>query len=280
MSAITHHPSITAPGGLLGWTAELRRRQPELAAISLLFVIAIVPCLMAMAIDVRTVNDVNVWIKPTKFLLSLSVYYATLAWFFGYLPASRQQGLTGLFLVRMPIAIGVFEVSWLVLAAAHGVPSHFNDTELVWALGYAAAGGGAVLLMTAVLVQGVMLARQRTVPLAGPYRHGLALGCVVAFGATLVLAGYMSMSGGHWVGGIHSDAGGLPLFGWSRTGGDLRVAHFFALHTHQLLPLAGWLLARSQVRHGSVLVWIIAAGYLAFTLLTFVQALQGRPFIA
>jgi hypothetical protein len=109
-------------------------------------------------------------------------------------------------------------VSWLVLAAANGVPSHFNTTALVWELGYAAAGIGAVLLMMPLLVQGLML--------ADAYRHGLVLGCVVAFGATIVLAGYLSMAGGHWVGGIHSDAGGLPLFGWSRSGGDLRVAHF------------------------------------------------------
>jgi hypothetical protein len=281
MNTWAHAPEAGAPLSLpVHLVTELKLRQPELAAMSQLFLLATLPCLLAVLIDTRTVNDVSVWIKPVKFLVSLSLYYATLAWFFGYLPRRVQWSLAGRFVIWVPIAAGLLEMVWLLSAAFNGVPSHFNETKLVWQLGYAAAGAGALLLMTAVLVQGVMLGRQRAVPVAPAFRHGLVLGSSIAFAATIVVAGYLSSQGGHWVGGMASDAGGLPLFGWSRTGGDLRVAHFWALHAHQLLPLAGWLMAQTQLRHARLAVWLAAAGYLAMIALTFAQALNGKPFIA
>ncbi len=45
---------------------------------------------------------------------------------------------------------------------------------------------------------------------------------------------------GHWIGGDQTDATGLPFFHWSTTGGDLRVAHFAALHLMQAVPFIAW----------------------------------------
>ena len=72
---------------------------------------------------------------------------------------------------------------------------------------------------------------------------------------------------------------GLPALGWSRTGGDLRVPHFWALHAHQLVPLLVWVLADQlgwvKARAGVIL---IAAAYVVFVVGVFVQALMGQPF--
>jgi len=280
------HCSIARPdtGSAVGNLMRLRlldllhERQPTLATAARLSLLAVVPCLFAMLVDARTINDVNVWIKPSKFFVSFAVYYATLAWAFGYLPRSAQDGIAGRFVIRGALAVGVYEMSWIVLAAANGVPSHFNDST-IGLIAYWLAGIGSLVLIAAILVQGMMIARQRTVPIASALRWGIVAGSVIAFGATLITAGYLSMNGGHWVGGIASDAHGLPLVGWSRAGGDLRVAHFFALHAQQALPAAGLAaaaLGRPDAR-GAILLGAFA--YAALVAFTFVQALRGVPFI-
>lgn len=256
----------------------LHERQPELATAAWLSLLAVVPCVFAMLVDPRTVNDVNVWIKPGKFFASFAVYYATLAWAFGYLPTSAQRSVAGRLVIRGALAVGAYEMIWIVLAAANGVPSHFNDST-IGLIAYGLAGIGSIVLIVAILVQGMMIARQRTVPISPALRWGIVSGAVIAFVATLITAGYLSMNGGHWVGGITSDAHGLPLLGWSRTGGDLRVAHFFALHAQQALPalgLAAVAFGRSDAR-GTILVGALA--YSAVVAFTFVQALRGVPFI-
>jgi hypothetical protein len=262
----------------LRWN-ELHRRQPALATMALLFALAIVPCLIAMSVDTRTINDISVWIKPTKFLLSLAVYFATLAWCFGFLPASSQQTRAGRFVIIAPLVAGGLEMAWLLSAAVLGVPAHFNRQSVGWGLAYNAAGAGAVLLLAAIVVQGRMIARDRTLDIAPTLRRALVLGAMLSAGATLVSATVLSAGSGHWVGGTPSDVGGLPLIGWSRRGGDLRVAHFFALHLQQALALLGWYVARSRFAARTRLIDAAAAAMLAFTLFTFVQALLGRPFI-
>jgi hypothetical protein len=257
----------------------LRRRQSELATAAAIALLAIVPCLFALIVDQRMVNDISVWIKPIKFLVSFVVYYATLAWAFGYLPREAQSSLPGKFVIRGALAAGLYEMSWLLLAAANGVPSHFNYGSRFWTAAYMIAGAGAIVLIAAILVQGLMIARQRTVPIAPAMRWSLVAGAVIAFAATLLTATTLSAGGGHWVGGVASDAAGLPLFGWSRTGGDLRVAHFFALHAQQAMPALGLLvvaLGRPQARGAILLGAMVYVGLVAYT---FVQALRGMPFI-
>ncbi|HVL58005.1 MAG TPA: hypothetical protein VM491_16030 [Burkholderiaceae bacterium] len=256
----------------------LARRQPHLAAAAELALLAILPCLVALALDERTVNGISVWVKPIKFLLSFAIYWATLAWAFGYLPAAAQRTRAGRFVIHAAIIVGALELAWLISAAAHGVPAHFNDGAIGWQLAYSAAGAGSVVLLAAIAVQGGMIARNPAV--AQTQRWAFVAGALVASVGTLIVAGYLSAGTGHWVGGDPTDANGLPLLGWSRTGGDLRVAHFWSLHAQQALPLFGLLLVRWGAPGARGAVVIAALAYSALIAATFVQALRGLPFLA
>ena len=281
MSTLAHGaPAARSLSNLpLAWLAELERRQPQLANVGHLMLVATLPLLLAMTIDTRLVNGIGIWIKPVKFLVSLTVYYWTLAWFFGYLPRRAQRTRLGRFVIYTPIFAGILEMVWLIGTAAAGQPAHFNRSAPIYAISYSLAGVLATMLLVALLVQGLMIARDREIKLAPAFRLSLVLGAVVASVATLGVAGYLASGTGHWVGGVPSDAGGLPILGWSRSGGDLRVAHFWALHASQLLPLAGWFITRAQIDRRRALVWGVTVAYVALIAFTFAQALAGQPFL-
>ncbi len=106
----------------------------------------------------------------------------------------------------------------------------------------------------------------------------ISLGMVLGFVSTLIVAGYMSQNYGHWVGGIRSDADSIPLVGWVRSGGDLRVSHFFAMHMMQIIPLVGLIADRCSQRPGRIVIIASTIG-LGAVFATFFQALSEQPFI-
>ncbi|MEX2125079.1 MAG: hypothetical protein WD795_14385 [Woeseia sp.] len=145
---------------------------------------------------------------------------------------------------------------------------------------YAFMGIGSVVLVAAPFVIGVWMLRACGRRLRhDPRRLGATLGLIISSVATLIVAGYLSTQGGHWVGNVATDAGGLPVVGWSPRVGDLRVPHFFATHAMQVLPLAGLALCNSG-RRGYPYLIAASAAYLLFTAAVFVQALLGRPFFS
>ena len=72
----------------------------------------------------------------------------------------------------------------------------------------------------------------------------------------------------------------MPLLGWSREVGDLRVAHFFATHAMHFLPVAG-VAARLALpaRAGVAAVAAAAALYVALVAGILALALDGRPLL-
>ena len=91
----------------------------------------------------------------------------------------------------------------------------------------------------------------------------------------------MTTVGAHTV-GARDGSPGVPLTGWSRDYGDLRVPHFIGLHGLQALAIAAVFLRRwrrpEAVRVRAMLV--ITASYASLFGLLLWQALQGESFVA
>ena len=228
--------------------------------------------------DDRTFNGVSTWAKPLKFALSISVYFATVAWFAPLMPNGYFEARKGRWLTNVPIVCAVLEIAYIALQAGRGEASHYNNTSMLYSLLYSLMGVGATALVVVCAWMATVIAKRFGT------RDPYAFAVVVGLWMTLLLGGgfggYMASQTGHWVGGAATDAGGWWLTKWARDGGDLRVAHFFGMHAMQVLPFVGWLAARALSRRNAIaLVVAFAALYAAFSTFTFMQALAGRPFV-
>lgn len=268
--------SAAAPRGRTSFGLPLGH-EPLLGALGLSLILLMVPTLAAMALDTRTLEGVNVWVKPFKFELSLSLYVLTLTFFARFLdPDLRARRWYRVYVAAVAVAI-VLEMIWLLTAAALGTMSHFNPS-LIGQIAYGAMGVAALVLTSITLVYGIAIWRNRATGLSPVVHRGLALGLVLTLPLTLLTAGTMSSMDGHHV-GTGSGAAGLFLLGWSREVGDLRVSHFFATHMMHFVPLFALISARLFGPARRLPLVVFAALFTALVLFTFVQALGGRPFL-
>jgi hypothetical protein len=83
----------------------------------------------------------------------------------------------------------------------------------------------------------------------------------------------MSSRASHSVGAIN-DNSNLLIVGWSKTVGDLRVAHFIGMHALQILPLLSFYILKNTK---TTIILAVLYGLLATS--TLVQALNGQPVI-
>ncbi|WP_377295566.1 hypothetical protein [Rhizobium sp. SGZ-381] len=241
-----------------------------------------VPSLAALVVDDRLLNGISVWSKPLKFQASMPLMLATLLLLLPLIARASRTGW-GVWLACLTAAVtATGEVAYITLQAARGRASHFNSETSLEAMAYGIMGIGGVLLVLSSLVIGLYLMMRpapsapRGLRLGGAW--GLILGSLLTLVTALALGSGEIAGPGHWVGGVRSDAGGLFLFGWSRSGGDLRVPHFFATHIMQALPLIGLMLDRFASRW--VTPALVASSLLAIAVVgfTFAQAVSGRAF--
>ena len=251
--------ALTAPRP---WAASPPNRQ--LLGLTLFVALAALPVMAAYGLDDRLFQGDNVWLKPLKFHLALTVYLGTLALFAMLLPegtfASRRWRV---YFGVVTVAI-LAELVWIGTAAALGTGSHFNVTG-IWSAIYSVMGLAAVILTSPTLVMAPAFWRRREEPLM----LAIALGLALTFVLTVPIAGTMANLMSHHVGTPVTGAR-MPLMGWSMEVGDLRLPHFLATHAMHVVPLAGLTGSRAGV-------WGAAAGFTALVLWCFARALQGLP---
>lgn len=260
--------------------APVRARAAALDA-ALLCAALLVPTAAAALLDTRMLDSVNIWAKPLKFQVSFALHWLTVAWLLSTMAAPQREHALTLQAVRIGGFAAVVEVLYITLQAARGRHSHFNfATPYETVLYFALMGGAAVVMMLATAWIGWRVLRHpsKRDGLWWGAVAGLLGGSIVTLLATAPLASGIVAGPGHWVGGIRNDMSGLPLFGWSTTGGDLRVPHFFATHLIQVAPFAGWVADRLWPRRARQVVGAVGATGLAAVVVTMAQAVGGRPF--
>jgi hypothetical protein len=261
--------------------SELFRRHALFAGSALCFLILMAPTLFAMAADDRTFLDINVWVKPLKFEIALAIYLATLAWFAGWLPESVVRSRWHRVYSVLVVLCIAAEMIWIGGAAAFGVASHFNSSSASMITLYAIMGVLAVLLTSMSLTYGIIFLRDRASRLDPAFRLSVGIGLIATFVLTVMVAGYMSSNGSHFIGGNQSDAEGFPLMGWARDGGDLRVAHFFATHAMHFIPAVGFIASTLLAAPAARLAVLgITAGYVGLVGYAFIEGLLGGPFLS
>jgi hypothetical protein len=269
------------------WT-KLKIASPALAWGGAIMLFASLITLGLSVFDHRLFQGVSVWHKPWKFQISTVLYWWSLAWFISYFGTTEQFSLSRRFIVWMSLIAGLFEVVYISWQGAFGLASHYNTSSPFYGAMYTAMAVFAVLLTSTSGVLGytVLRAHSQTYATSVALRHAIGWGLIISSVLGIVtgaILGGRTNSGGHWVGGTTNDALGLMVLNWSRDGGDLRVAHFFALHAMQILPVMAVLFIcltpNMSPNTSKRFIWLLAAGYAGFCIFTLKQALSGTPFL-
>ena len=236
-----------------------------LAHAAALFALAALDSFVLLAVDAPPLLGVHPALKPLKFHVSIAVLLGSIAW---VLPRVQVSGRARRAAAATLIAMMAIEILVIDVQAWRGLPSHFNEAgalnQTLWL-----AMIGAITVTSALFVwlalratRAPLIADRRPLAAAdaSAWRFGLWLLALSA------LSGFaMGGLGRHTVGA--ADGGpGVWLLNWSVQHGDLRAAHFFALHALQALPLAAWLMKRCGTGEDTRLVWIRALGIALVTL--------------
>ncbi len=259
---------------------ELFRREPFFAATALCFTMLMLPTLFAMTIEERTLLGINIWIKPFKFELALTVYMATLAWFAGWLPKGTTQQLWYRIISITVVICILLEMVWIAGAAGNGVASHFNMSSPFMGAIYGVMGLLALCLTAITMLYAVLFWKDKQSPLNPTFKLSLVIGLGLTLILTAMIGSYMAAGTGHFVGGDASDLEGLALFGWACDGGDLRVPHFFATHSMHFIPFVGFVISKlMNGKTARLSIYSFTMTYIMFIGYTFFLAVNSRPFL-
>jgi hypothetical protein len=250
-----------------------------LAVICVVVAVALIPLWI---LDSRELLGASVWEKPMKFYISCAIFSFTYSWLSSFLTrGGRWVKLTG-FVIAVSLAV---EIVIILAMASIGETSHFNvSTPTAIAIWSIMATFISIVLFSTIFISLMILFQKQEFNL----KLALALGSInTAVGMGLAylmtsptatqLANYQGIAGAHAV-GVSDGGPGLPFLGWSTVAGDLRVGHFFGLHSIQVAAI---LLAISLMLPLAFRIPLIVVGnitWLGFIGLVTWQSLRAEPF--
>jgi hypothetical protein len=189
--------------------------------------------------------------KPTTFGLSFGLTLINVTFITSFLSIKDRTRTLLLGIFATACVLETFLVS---LQAWRGVPSHFNvETPFDAAVAQTLAAGGFTLVAVIVTLTIIAL-RDKT-----SLRPGLRLA---------TRAGWVALVGAQVAGGVMIGTGMRLVFGGDpqrayATGGWLKPVHAVLMHGILVLPLASWLISRTDwdERTRSRAIWSVIALY-------------------
>jgi hypothetical protein len=266
------------------------RGSRSLTVLSVVMLGLLLVCVAGLILDDRTLGGVSVWLKPAKFAISFVVYALTLGWLIAHLSRGKR---TAQRIANVIVVMSILEVGAIAFQAIRGRASHFNEATPLDAWLWQSMGMFIMVLWAGTLLIAILLWREKMPDRAGAWSirlgmllllAGLLQGffMVVPTEAQIELdeRGVETLMGAHSV-GVPDGGPGMPLTGWSMTGGDLRIGHFVGIHGLQAILLFTMLLpglVKDAVRRVR-LVFVFACAYAGVLILVTWQALRGQPLL-
>jgi len=244
---------------------QLKARNETLFYYGLLCLVAAIVFLVLARTTNTQVYNVNAWYKPFKFAFSTFTLVWAMAWYCHYLPSLNIN----IFNWSVIVLLG-FEIVYIALMAGQGKTSHYNVSSPFYSAMFSMMALAATLVTLYIAYIGLLFFTNSFPDLPRYYVWAIRLGIVIfvifSFEGFL-MGGRMSHSVG-----LVNDNSNLFILAWSKTVGDLRVAHFIGMHALQVLPtLSFYLLKNTKL---TILTGML---YGLLALFTLVQALNGKP---
>lgn len=224
--------------------------------------------LLLIFLDDRLILGIDPWIKPLKFFLSIAVLSWTMGWILWYLDARKMVKAYSWFLVITMLV----EMAAICLQSLRGTTSHFNISNAFNGIVFGIMGIGILTFTIATAVICFLYFRQQKFDLSPMMVWSFRLG-LLFFLIFSIEGGVMISLMRHTI-GLKDGSEGLPFVNWSKHAGDLRVAHFFGMHSLQIIPLAGYFFCSGKRQ-----VFLFSGLYFLWVCVLIIQALNGKPFL-
>lgn len=248
----------------MNFLSELKQRNKLLFWFGLFNLATGLICLVLMQVDEKQVLNVSRWLKPMKFYFAVGLMILTMGWLLHYLSDPKKIRRYS----RMLVFTMFFENGLILLQGIRNTTSHYNvkTTFDMWVFNLM---GIFILIFTITCIRiCISFFRQKEFSISSSYCWGIRLG-LLFFIIFSVEGGLMLSLMNHTVGAPDGDAG-LPLVNWSKDHGDLRIPHFFGIHSLQIVPLLGYYVAKSKRQ-----AIILGVLYFVLVIALLIQALTG-----
>ncbi len=250
---------------MIPFITELKTRNENLFYFGLLCLGFALLFLILTKITTTQVHGVNAWFKPFKFAFSVFSFSWAMAWYCSYLPDFNIKPFNWTIIILLG-----FEVSYIAIQAGKGQLSHFNISTSFYSSLYTLMGLAAALVTIYTAYVGFLFFTQSFPTLPNYYVWAIRLGILIF--VIFSFEGFLMGSRmNHNVGALNENSNWF-IVGWSKTVGDLRVAHFIGMHALQVLPFISFYIFKNT--KATIIISLLYGLLATFTL---VQALQGKP---